>query len=334
MDVKEHKPVSVLVCAHNELENLQRLIPAILKQNYHLFELVIINDRSSDGTYEYLEELRKTEKRLKVVTADENKAGMDSKKYALTLGIKAATHEYLLFTDADCLPCNSNWILQMQSKFTQNIDFVLGISQYERKPGFLNLLIRSETFYTALQYISFAIRKRPYMGVGRNLAYKKSVFLENKGFHPHMYLTGGDDDLFVNRIANAENTEVSIGIESQTVSIPKATFKEWIMQKKRHYSVGKYYNFNKKWLLGLLYISHLGIFVSIFSLVFCEQYFNFGLAALGLRWLVMLIVLNEASKKMRFGIPFWQNILFDLFYPIFYIFVGLQSLRNKNIQWK
>ncbi|MFN0049733.1 MAG: glycosyltransferase [Cytophagales bacterium] len=333
-DIKIHRPVSVIVCAHNELENLQKLIPAILQQNYHLFELIVINDRSFDGTYEYLEELKKTESKLKVVTADENRSNMDAKKYALTLGIKAASHEHLLLTDADCIPNNKNWILQMQSKFTENIEFVLGISQYEKGKGFLNAIIRAETFYTAIQYISFAIRKNTYMGIGRNIAYKKSVFLENKGFHPFMYITGGDDDLFVNKQANKYNCTVSVSFDSQTTSLPKLTWKEWITQKKRHLSVSRYYSSKSKFELIMLNFSHLGVSFSVILLAFSELYYNFGLLIFLARWLILILTYNIAIKKMRYNIAIWQLLVFDFIYPFYYIFVGLQSLRNKNIKWK
>ncbi len=333
-DVKDHKPVSVIVCAHNELENLQRLIPAILEQNYHLFELVIVNDRSFDGSYDYLEALRKQHPRLKIVTVDESKSGMDYKKYALTLGIKAAAHEYILLTDADCMPANKNWILHMQSRFIEGTEFVLGVSQYEQRPGFLNAIIRLETLYTAMQYLSFAIRGNPYMGVGRNLSYKKSVFLDNKGFHPHMYTVGGDDDLFVNRLAAKSNTKVSLQYESQTVSIAKTTWTEWIRQKKRHLSVSRYYSTNKKIALFLFNFSHLGVYLSFILLTFSVEFFYYGLLAFLFRWLVLITIFNTTSKKLRFNIPLGLTILFDLAYPFYYIVVGLQALRVKNVRWK
>ncbi len=333
-EVKEHKPVSVIVCAHNEMENLEKLIPAILQQNYHLFELIVVNDRSFDGTYEFLEELRKKEPKLKVVTAEENRSNLDHKKYALTLGIKAAVYDYLIFTDADCLPTNKNWILNLQSKFKPNTDFVIGISQYEKRETILNAIIRAETFYTAIQYISFAIRKNPYMGIGRNLAYKKSLFLENKGFHPNMFIVGGDDDLFVNRLANKSNTNVSISFDSQTVSVPKTSYKTWITQKKRHLSVSRYYSSISIFNLALLNFSHLSLYFSVILVAFSELYYNFGLLIFLVRFLVLILTYNIAIKKFRYNITLWELLIFDLIYPIYYLFVGLQSFRNKNIRWK
>lgn len=333
-DIKEHKPISLIICAHNELENLQKLIPLLLQQNYHLFEIIIINDRSNDGTYEYLEQLKKTDSKIKVVLADENRASMDYKKYALTLGIKAANFDYLLFTDADCVPANKNWILHMQSKFVDKTDFVLGISQYEKQKGLLNIIIRAETFFTAVQYISFALRKNPYMGIGRNLAYRKSVFLENKGFHPFMYIIGGDDDLFVNKAAKGKNTKVAISFETQTLSVPKTTWKEWILQKRRHLSVSRYYSKISMFALGLMNFSQIGFYLSVLLLAFNEQYFIFGLLIFLFRWLVLIFTYNSAIKKMRYNIAIWQVLFFDLFYPFYYVIVGLQSLRNRNIRWK
>jgi len=333
-DINEHKPVSVIVCAHNEMENLEKLIPIILQQNYHLFELIIVNDRSFDGTYEYLEELKKKEPKLRVVTAEENRSNLDYKKYALTLGIKAASHDYLIFTDADCRPTTKNWILHLQSKFVEKTDFVLGISQYEKKDTLLNLLIRAETFYTAIQYISFAIRKNPYMGIGRNLAYKKSVFLDNKGFHPYMFIIGGDDDLIVNKLANNTNTKVSISFDSQTVSIPETSFAAWISQKKRHLSVSRFYSSKSIFNLSMLNFSQLVLFFSVILLAFSEQYYKFGIWIILARYLALVLSYNIAIRKFRYNMTLWEILFFDLIYPFYYIFVGLQSFRNKNIRWK
>lgn len=331
--VDKHLPVSVIICAQNELPNLQKLIPALFDQNYHNFEVVIVNDRSYDGTYDYLEEVKKVYGNLKIVHVEDNKANMDGKKYGLTLGIKAAKNDYLLFTDADCLPANQNWILQMQSQFSEGKKIILGISQYEKKSGLLNLIIRFETLYTTIQYLSAAVNGKPYMGVGRNLAYTKSLFLENKGFHPYMYITGGDDDLFVNRLANSENTGINVTFSSQTVSVPKVTWREWLHQKVRHLSVSKYYNQPSKIFLGILNFSHILVFFLFISVLFTEEYRIFGLVELYVRWLVMIILFSLIAKKLRYSISAWKVIIFDIIFPFYYITVGFKALRNKRIKW-
>jgi cellulose synthase/poly-beta-1,6-N-acetylglucosamine synthase-like glycosyltransferase len=184
-------PVSVLVCAHNELENLRRLLPQLLQQDYPTgFELLLIDDRSTDGTADLVQQLAPLYPQLRLVTVAATPAGVSPKKYALTLGINAARYEYLLFTDADCQPATNQWIATMQSGFAAPADMVLGYSPYASAQGFLNKLVRFETLLTGAQYLSFAWRGHPYMGVGRNLAYTKSCFQATKGFTSHLRRLG------------------------------------------------------------------------------------------------------------------------------------------------
>jgi hypothetical protein len=118
-------------------------------------------------------------------------------------------------------------------------------------PGALNKIIRFDTFHTALQYLSYALAGQPYMGVGRNLSYKKAVFLRNKGFSAINHVPGGDDDLFINKVATKENTAIVIDKDTFTLSDPKKNFGEWFRQKARHYTTAKYYKPRHKFLLGL-----------------------------------------------------------------------------------
>ena len=168
-------PISVIVCAKNEAENVIRFIPLLAEQDYPDYEIILIDDASSDTTLEIFEEFEKQYSNIRLVKVENNEAFWGNKKYALTLGIKASKKDYLLFTDADCYPASKDWITSMSSQFTMNKTIVLGYGAYEKIAGsFLNKIIRFETMLTAIQYFSWAKIGHPYMGVGRNLAYKKT----------------------------------------------------------------------------------------------------------------------------------------------------------------
>jgi glycosyltransferase involved in cell wall biosynthesis len=205
-----NSPLSVIICAKNEVQNLKKNLSSILNQNYPNFEVIVVNDCSNDGTEWYLRDLSLDYKNLKIVTINDHPRFKHGKKFAVTMGIKAAQNENLVFTDADCFPESEHWLSLMQRNFDNQTDIVLGYSPYEIKGGFLNKFIRFETFYTAINYLSYALRGIPYMGVGRNLAYKKSLFFKGKGFASHMHILSGDDDLFVNQNANNFNTKIEI----------------------------------------------------------------------------------------------------------------------------
>ena len=203
--------VSVLVCAKNEAENLKAFIPKIIDQNYPQFEIILINDASSDDSLEIMKTFEAQHSNIKVVDVKQNDAFRNSKKYALTLGIKVASYNFLLFTDADCEPSSSNWITSMSSHFSKTKTIVIGYGAYQKVKGsLLNILIRFETMMTAIQYFSYTKLGMPYMAVGRNLAYRKEVFFETNGFFSHMHILSGDDDLFINEAATNSNTPLFV----------------------------------------------------------------------------------------------------------------------------
>ena len=245
----------MVVCAHDEAGNLAELIPILLSQDYPEFEVIIVNDRSNDSTFDYLLEQTKLHPRLRMVNVKDTPERVNGKKYGITLGIKAATYEWILLTDADCRPAGRSWISSMSEGFSDQTQFVLGFSPYVRGPGFLNRFVRFETILTAIQYFAFGWLGNPYMGVGRNLSYRKSLFLEQKGFNNFLHVTGGDDDLFVNMYARGKNTRLQLAAESQVFSFPEKTWGAFYRQKVRHLSVGKRYRFSHRFLLGLFSVS-------------------------------------------------------------------------------
>jgi glycosyltransferase involved in cell wall biosynthesis len=335
-----YQSVSVIVAAHNEEKNLKLFLPLLLGQQYPDFEVVVVNDRSVDGTYDYLNQLKSEYTHLKVVSVERKPEHVNGKKFALTMGIKAAKHEALLFTDADCLPENKYWIGAMSQHFVGKKQIVLGYSQYQKRSGLLNAFIRFETFYTAIQYLSLALGGKPYMGVGRNLAYQKKLFFEQNGFFKHLVVMGGDDDLFVNNAATADNTAIAVGKDSKTLSIAKTSWVAWFNQKKRHLSVGKFYKTSDKWRLGLLSISHLWCWISsalICYFCYCDTEITIVCLMAGLmvfRWLALWVVMYYVKKRLADELSLIFLPFLDFLYSIYYLVIGLVAIRSKNMKWQ
>jgi glycosyltransferase involved in cell wall biosynthesis len=254
----QQHPVSVIVCARDEDENLAKHLPGLLVQEYtSTYEVIAVNDNSVDDSKYILQELKKTFKdRLHIVELTQEAKLISGKKYPLSIGIKEANHEVMLLTDADCVPASEHWVQKMQEGYHDGVEIVLGYGAYHKRPGLLNKLIRFETFHSAIQYLSFALAGIPYMGVGRNLSYKKALFFKQKGFSSINHIPGGDDDLFVNKSANGKNVAVVIDKEAATLSIPRKTWKSWVKQKYRHYTTAKYYKpLHKLLLCGFIFCS-------------------------------------------------------------------------------
>ncbi len=328
------EPVSIIICAKNESNNLQKFLPKILSQDYVNFEVIVVDDASEDNTQEILRILEQNHKNLRHTSIPLNNKFRQSKKLAQTVGIKSAKNNILLFTDADCFPESNQWIKQTVSNFTkENTEIVLLYGKYKKTKGLLNKLIRFDTFFIAQQYLSFANKGITYMGVGRNLAYKKELFFKNKGFASHLELSSGDDDLFVNEVANKKNVSVDISANSFTISLPKTSFSEWIYQKARHITSSAKYKIQHKTLIATEYFSRF-FFYLLFGLLLLNKVYIISLILFAIVFLVKSLVFkkNLSLLKEKDLLLYWA--LLDIFMILITAFMFLKSKLTDVSRWK
>ncbi|HET7819285.1 MAG TPA: glycosyltransferase [Bacteroidia bacterium] len=339
---KKEPGVSVVICARNEARNISDFLPVVLTQDYPNYEVIVVDDCSHDSTSDILKAFEKKNPHLKVITIKEDRVHHHGKKFAVMVGIKGASHEYVLLTDADCRPMSNQWIRSMTSTLSGEKEIVLGFSKYERLPGFLNKMIRFDTFHIALQYLSFAQGGHPYMGVGRNLAYKKSLFFNNKGFASHYHIDSGDDDLFINEVANAKNTSIEIAMDSFTVSRVKKEWSSWFDQKRRHLTTWAHYKTSDKIRLGGYLISQALFWVLFFSLIpivilfpVFNQYDLFIVLGLFLlKTCSQLIVFNKAMNNLKERDLLVLSILAELFLLVIYVSLTISNKLFRKQKWK
>jgi cellulose synthase/poly-beta-1,6-N-acetylglucosamine synthase-like glycosyltransferase len=329
-DSKSSKqPVSIIICARNESENLRNFLPAVLEQDYPDYEVIVVNDCSEDNSYEVLGNYLGQYPHLKISTVNKDPKFTHNKKFAQFIGIKAAKNEILLFTDADCQPESDQWLSSMTSHFDDKTSFVLGYGGYLNEKGLLNKYIRYDTVTIAMQYIGMAIRGIPFMGVGRNLAYRRSVFFDNKGYGAHNHIISGDDDLFVNSNAKKSNTCVEFTKGTHTRSVPCSDVREWVIQKKRHLTTAPYYKFRDKLLLltepatRILFYSS---FIVLLSFTFLWPYL---LALFGLRLLIQIVVYVLVQKKLNEPGLLVYSLIFDIFSPLINSIVFISNPRSR-----
>jgi glycosyltransferase involved in cell wall biosynthesis len=326
--------VSVVVCARDEAQNLADNLPDILQQDYRTTnEVIVVNDNSFDDSKYVLEYLAKPFKQLRHIELKQEARFIQGKKFPLSIGIKEAKHEILLLTDADSKPATNKWIELMQDGFYNGKEIVLGYGGYYKRPGLLNKLIRYETFLSALQYLSYSLAGMPYMGVGRNLAYKKTLFLNNKGFSMHNQLPGGDDDLFINRVATKHNTTIVIDEDAFTYSEPKTRWSTWRSQKARHYTTSKYYKGAHKFLLAAFALSHFLLYpLLVASFLFFNWWMTLGVFSV--RLLLQGIVYYKTMNKLKEKDLFWMYPLLDVWQWFYYLLFSGTLLRKPKSNWK
>lgn len=329
-------PVSVIICARNEEQNLREFLPSVLEQEYPEFEVIVVNDCSDDESYDVLGEYLRKYPNLRISNITKDPKFTHNKKFAQFIGIKAAKNELLLFIDADCRPETGKWLGTMVSHFDDKTDFVLGYGGYFSKKGLLNKYIRSDGMFIAMQYLGMAIRGNPYMGVGRNLAYRRSLFFRNKGFGAHSQLASGDDDLIVNSNATGENIKVEFGQETHTRSVPAATTTELFKQKKRHLTTAVHYKLNHKVILTVEPVTRV-LFYVLFAVLLSSLYlWPFVTAIFTVRLAVQVVVLILVQKKLNEpGLAPW-SIFYDIISPFLNTVIYLTNLGegSRKNRWK
>ena len=326
-------PVSIIICAKNEAANLLKNLPFVIGQTYPMFEVIVVNDNSDDDTERILLDFSAKTNYFRIVNNNNNTDWQLGKKYALSKGIRAAQYDLLLLTDADCRPDSQKWLYHMQSAMHENIEIVLGYGPYEKRLSWLNKFIRFETVYTAIQYFSFALSRTPYMGVGRNLMYKRKLFDQADGFKTHQHVASGDDDLFISAVATSENVNVMLNQQSFTYSEPKDSWSSYFRQKRRHLTTSTLYKPTHQFLLGLLSASHFlhytaGIVLILkFSTIFV-------LFIYVVRLFVVLLVYRATLKQLRESdLLLWIPVL-DVAILLYYAIIAPTLLFGKTKTWK
>lgn len=334
--IKKQQPVSVIICARNEAENLKNFLPAVLEQEYPDFEVIVVNDCSEDNSYEVLGNYLAKYPNLKISTVNKDPKFTHNKKFAQFIGIKAAKNDILLFTDADCKPESDKWLDGMASHFNEKHSIVLGYGGFRKDKGLLNRYIRYDSMIIAMQYLSMAIRGLPYMGVGRNLAYRRDDFFTNKGFGSHNHIISGDDDLYVNSNATRINTVVEFSNGTHTRSVPAASLKEWILQKKRHLTTAPYYKIRDKILLISEPLTRIIFYISFIILLSQLYFWPYVVAIFVIRLVVQIIVFKQVRKKLNEPGMVIYSLFFDIFSPLInsLVFIAGSRKRSEKYRWK
>jgi len=332
IESNENLPVSIVITAKNDAHHLIKTLPELLSQDYPCFEVVVVNDNSDDETRQVIVDFQSRFNNLKMVNLESSVTTIKGKKFPLSLGIKEATCEYIFLTEVDCLPATSQWLKLMARHFNNSTKIVLGYSNIRRRTGLFNGLIRFDKLHQAIQYFSYCLAKKPFMGVGQNLAYTKSIFFDNNGFVTQNHLQFGDDDLFVNKVANSNNCAIEYDMEAHTISRSGSNFSNWLLLRiirsktRQYYKSGKFLLNLYHFLMPLFYIMlvcaiyftldnlfYLIIVCIIFFFKFLAQYICFGSAA---------VKLNE--KRLIPHILIF-DIIFSALNPVVYLVSKLKK---------
>lgn len=333
----ELPPVSVIICARNESENLQKYLPSVLEQDYPDFEVIVVNDGSTDESEDVLTIFEEKYTNLYHSFTPDGARYISRKKLALTVGIKASKHSWLIFTEANCRPVSKDWLKSMARNFSPRTDIVLGYSGYEQGKGWFQRKVAFTNLLMSMRYLGFALLDKPFMGIGRNIAYRKELFFKNKGFSSHLNLQRGDDDLFINEVATPFNTKVETSPDSIVRMEPEYSYKCWKEEKVSYLATSRYYHGMQRFLMGFETTSRLlflaACIATIAYSIIVQQWVALGVAVLAyiLRYVMQMVIINRTASDMGEKKYYFTLPLFDVIQPIDVLnFKLFRKLRGKG----
>lgn len=326
--LENKESISIIIAARNEESNLKVLIPSLLSQDHSNFEIIVALDRCTDLSKSYLDGLESS--KITSIEIENVEIGWNPKKFALKEAISKAKGDWLVYTDADCVPYSDQWLNKISTQMSNETDIIIGVSPYRTDSNFLSHFIQFEAFATAFMYVARALQKKTYMAVGRNMTVRKSFFLNSEGYESIKSIQGGDDDLFIQKSVNRDNTKVILGKESLVYTSPKKTWRAYWNQKIRHLSVGSKYKGSDQFFLGLNHFSHFAFTLLLFF-VTTQSFF---LPVLLFYLFIKLGSYRFAASKMETNINYILLPLVDILYAMLIPVIALWSKLEMDIKWK
>ncbi|MCB0685208.1 MAG: glycosyltransferase [Saprospiraceae bacterium] len=321
-------PISVVICARNEEDNLRKNLPRVLEQIYPEFEVILVDHNSSDGTANFIHQLLKQYRHLHYIHFCDQATG---KRNALIHGLKNCTYDHILLTDADCYPISQNWIMKMCAPFGNGVDIILGAAPLIGEKSMLSRFSQIEAAQIYLQYAAATFSHFSYMGVGRNMAYKKNRYLsfDQKAFKN---LIGGDDDLFVS--ANASLTISLVNDEDAMMySTAQKSWSEYYKQKHRHVSVSWKYTWLQKIYLAVFSGSHWCLtLLWVISWYYQTYFWTISILFL-LKTIISFFVLKRLARAFLSKCTLIELLITELIYLVHYPIIGFYLLSKPPKRW-
>jgi glycosyltransferase involved in cell wall biosynthesis len=345
-DLSDQRPISVVIATRNEHDQVRQNLPFFLDQNYANFEVVVVIDDSDKDLVYIMNEFEKRYSNLKIVSFDWARNFFVSRKFAESVGIKSATHDRILLSHISTRPASPEWISQMSNTLSDNKKIVIGYYTLASKTSLLNAFVRFDTFFYTLRYLRAAISGNPFTADSRNLAFDRSLFHETKTVARFYNVNTGDEDMFVNKAATADNTTIEIHPNAFVKGQEAINFGDWFSKKIRHRVLLREFKAANRlglaihdWFMALFYLVLFAIFgcsflptTSIFDVPLELLMIAGGIVLLKLlaQWIVFKRIMSRFKERgFLLLIP-----VFDLMKLILLPVLLFVGLFTKRITWK
>jgi cellulose synthase/poly-beta-1,6-N-acetylglucosamine synthase-like glycosyltransferase len=325
-------PVSVIVLARNQYNDLLHTLPVLLGQDYPEFEVLVADDNSDDGSDELLEKLTEQHANLRVVKLTQSLNWFKGRKFPLSLGIKSANHDVLLLTDIQFRPAGKNWISELAGSYSENTEIVLGYATYDTSSK-LNKWLRFMAFYDGLVYLSMALSGRTFKGIGSNLSYRKSLFYRHKGFSSHYVINAGDDELFVNRTATGRNVRIQVSGNSMVKSAKPVSLLQWLAKEKTRLSIRRYFKFSHRALISVFSTSTFLFYLIFILLLLLQIQWPVVVGLFAVRFISQMIIFVLAQKRLSEKNLLLLSPFFEVILVLVDLFIWIRLLLSKKSTW-
>jgi glycosyltransferase involved in cell wall biosynthesis len=331
------RPVSVVICATNERSNLEKNLPRFLEQDYPTFEVIVVNDCSTDDTEALLHALKRKYSNLQISAIEPDKKFRHDRKLGMTIGIKAARFDSILFTEADCEPQNNRWLTTMQQAFTDKTEAAIGYCRSKPRAGGVDKIRRADSLYLALFSLNAAKLGKPYRASIKNMGFSQGMFFRNKGFANYHSYANSEETIFLCRNANAENTSVMLHPDSILVSTQRLTFGQWFLQRCQYASLLSMGKRGRK-SINVELLSRIFYYLSAATLIAYATLFNslIMLSGLTLFMLIRLIsrvaVYRRAQVRLQERKLFWGLMAYDLYSPLLMLVIAIARPNLHKIK--
>lgn len=327
--------VSVVMVVHNEAEFLKSSLPYLLEQDYPDYEIVIVDYTSTDDTRYVLRVCSENYPNLKPILFPHDVNMFQGKKYPLSIGIKSATKDVILLTEAESVPRSFDWVSQMMKGYCGDTQIVMGCNIVKSNGTLLGAFQQYENMTYNASYIGAMAMGNPFTATGRNLSFRRDFFFKQGGFISHYSIPDGADDLFVNANANSRNSSVVLSSDAFVVSEPRSSFRLWHQDRSHRLYTRRYYGLKDKLMLAFYPLSQF-VFLASLVLLLVFQLFPWqllvALLVVKLIWQIVSalpLAKRFEIKKIQFFAP-----LFEFYFLFANTFMTTFALRRKNKQWR
>lgn len=329
-------PVSVVVVVReNSYYFIENYLPLLLSQQYDEFEVVVVDCSYSEEIGTLLRETSLSVPNLHVTAIKQQLHYEHSTKLALTVGIKACRHEHIVFTTADSYPASDRWLSLMAKGFICG-DIVIGYCGIEPAGGLANRLMRCSRLIRSVRYLSAATRGRAYRGVAQNIGYTKTLYFESRGY-THLNMNIGDDDLFIQKIATADNVSVVMNPHAAVRQVQYGGVRAWCAVRKFLSHAFRYYPGRVKRSVGGELASRFLFFAlsAAVAALLPPVLIGIPLFFVLLRLLAVELKMRRIGHRLGERKFLWTYILHDFWSPFgeFLLALSRRIRPNKSI-WR